>query len=176
MILFGLDPGTATSGYALAETAGDSVRPISYGAIRTSQKFLAAQRLAQIYDRIVELMEEHNPEVLVVERLFFCNNERTALAVGRTLGVAMLAAAQRGIEVVEYTPLQVKSAVVGYGAADKSQVQYMVQRILKLAEQPKPDDVADALALCITHAHSMKMNFLKTPTDPVAKTASNPRR
>jgi len=176
MILLGLDPGTATSGYALAETAGDSVRPIAYGAIRTSQKFPAAQRLAQIYDRIAELMEEHHPEVLVVERLFFCNNERTALAVGRTLGVAMLAAAQRGIEVVEYTPLQVKSAVVGYGAADKSQVQYMVQRILKLAEQPKPDDVADALALCITHAHSMKMNFLKTPTDPVAKTASNPRR
>jgi len=166
MILFGLDPGTATTGYAVAEICGDSLRPITYGTIRTSPKNLPAERLKQIHDRIADLVDEYHPEVLVLERLFFCKNEQTAIAVGRTLGVAMLLAAQRGIEVVEYTPLQVKSAVVGYGAAEKNQVQYMVQRILKLPEPPSPDDVADALALCITHAHSRKMNLVdRKPPD-----------
>jgi len=164
MILLALDPGTATTGYAVAETRGDSLVPIVYGVIRTSSKLPHPERLKCIYDDLAKLIDEHHPEALVVERLFFCNNEQTALAVGRTLGVAMLIAAQRGIEVVEYTPLQVKSAVVGYGAADKRQVQYMVQRILKLAEPPKPDDAADALALCITHSNSRKMNAVRGNT------------
>lgn len=161
MILLAVDPGTATTGYAVAEIAGDSVRPIAYGSIRTDPRHSQPDRLMQVYERLAELMDEHRPDALAVERLFFCKNEQTALAVGRSLGVAMLLAAQRRIEVVEYTPLEVKSAVVGYGAAEKRQVQYMVQRILKLSEPPRPDDAADALALCITHAHSSKMAMLK---------------
>jgi crossover junction endodeoxyribonuclease RuvC len=116
-----------------------------------------------IYDQLVHLIDMHKPEVLATERLFFSKNETTAFSVGRTVGVVLLLAAQRGIPTVEYTPMEVKQAVVGYGGAEKKQIQYMVQRILSLPEQPKPDDVADALAVSICHAHSCKLKDLARP-------------
>jgi len=157
MVILGVDPGTATTGYGVLRKIGDRLEVVVYGPIVTSPKQPAHERLASIHGQICEIIEKHRPEVLAIERLFFAQNETTAIAVGRASGVILLAAAQRGLQVEEYTPLQVKQAVVGYGAADKKQVQYMVQRILGLSEPPKPDDVADALAVAICHAHSCRL-------------------
>jgi crossover junction endodeoxyribonuclease RuvC len=160
MIILGVDPGTATTGYGVLRKVGDRLEVMAYGPILTSSKLPAAERLKSIHDQLSRIVDANNPETLVIERLFFAKNETTALAVGRASGVVLLLAAQRGLATQEYTPLEVKQAVVGYGAADKKQVQFMVQKILNLPEQPKPDDVADALALAICHAHSVKMRSL----------------
>ncbi len=160
MLILGIDPGTATTGYGLVSAeAGRSV-PVDFGTILTSPRKPPAVRLSEIYDRLCELVDTSHPDVMVTERLFFSKNETTAFAVGRTAGVVLLVAAQRGIPVVEYTPMEVKQAVVGYGGAEKKQVQYMVQRILGLPEIPKPDDAADALAIAICHAHAAKLKNL----------------
>lgn len=162
MIILGIDPGTADTGYGVVETLGDSPQLLTYGSIKTSSKHQPGFRLSQIYENLDQLIETFRPDVMVVEKLFFAKNERTALAVGRTVGVVLLCAAQRKLEVAEYTPNEVKLSVVGYGGADKRQVQYMIARIFKLDEVPKPDDAADALALCICHAHSAKMRELSS--------------
>ena len=161
MVILGIDPGTATTGYGVLRKTGDRLEPLAYGAILTSSKQPAPERLKSIYQQLEKIIEEHKPDALVMERLFFARNETTALAVGRASGVVLLLASQKDLKTEEYTPLQVKQAVVGYGAADKKQVQYMVQKILNLPEQPKPDDVADALALCVCHAHSVKLRSLE---------------
>jgi len=160
VLILGIDPGTATTGYGIVKKEGDRTRAVAFGAIVTSSQDPPADRLMSIYDQVGRLMDEHGPDVLATERLFFAKNETTAFAVGRTVGVVLLAAAERGLPTVEYTPMEVKQAVVGYGGAEKKQIQYMVQRILGLPRPPKPDDAADALAVCICHAHSSTLRSL----------------
>lgn len=160
MRILGVDPGTATTGYGIVERIGSTATLLDYGIIRTTTRKSSAERLVDIYSRICEIIDRYTPDVVVMEQLFFSKNQKTALAVGKACGVIQFAAAQRGLDVVEYTPMEVKLAVVGYGAAEKRQVQYMVQRILSLESPPSPDDAADALALCICHAHSEKLRSL----------------
>jgi crossover junction endodeoxyribonuclease RuvC len=154
MVIVGFDPGTAITGYGLLQQEGQKVTVMTFGCITTPANLAAQRRLQRIYEEVCRLLDEYQPDVVVTERLFFNRNETTALSVGRTIGVILLAAAQRGIEWVEYTPLQVKTAVVGYGGAEKKQIQYMVTRLLGLSAPPKPDDAADALAVALCHAHS----------------------
>ena len=145
LIILGIDPGVATTGYGILSREGDRQIAIDFGVILTPAKMETPHRIQMIYERICELLDQHKPDVLVTERLFFAKNETTAFGVGRTIGVILLAAAQREIPWTEYTPPQVKQAVVGYGNAEKKQVQYMVERLLKLPAPPKPDDAADAV-------------------------------
>lgn len=159
--ILGIDPGTATTGYGVVDKIGSSPVMVDYGTILTSPKKTPPQRLLDIHDQINLIIDKYLPDVIVMERLFFAKNQTTAIAVSKSCGVIQFAAANRGIDVVEYTPPEVKQAVVGYGGADKKQVQYMIQRILNLKEIPKPDDAADALALCVCHAHSEKLRSLK---------------
>lgn len=161
MRILGIDPGTATTGYGVVDKVGSMPVMVDYGTILTSPRDSASQRLLEIHTRMNEIIDEYSPDVVVMERLFFAKNQTTAIAVGKSCGVIQFAAASRGIEVIEYTPPEVKQAVVGYGSADKKQVQYMIQRILSLKEIPKPDDAADALALCVCHAHSEKLRSLE---------------
>lgn len=160
MLILGIDPGTATTGYGLVLAEAGKTKAAAFGTIITLPRRSPELRLNEIYNQICELIDSHHPDVMALERLFFSKNETTAFAVGRTSGVVLLAAAQRHLPVVEYTPMEIKQAVVGYGGADKKQVQYMVQRILGLSETPKPDDAADALAVAICHAHSAKLKNL----------------
>jgi len=159
-LILGIDPGTATTGYGLVSAELGKTVAVDFGAIITSPRRSPELRLSDIYNQLCELIDSHRPDVMAVERLFFSKNETTAFAVGRTSGVVLLAASQRHLPVVEYTPMEIKQAVVGYGGAEKKQVQYMVQRILGLSETPKPDDAADALAAAICHAHSAKLKSL----------------
>jgi crossover junction endodeoxyribonuclease RuvC len=154
VVILGIDPGTATTGYGVVQKDGSRLTALDYGVIRTSPDVPAPARLLTIYTEIHRLFEVYRPDVLVTERLFFARNETTAFGVGRAIGVALLAAAERGIPWIEYTPPQVKQAVVGYGSADKRQIQYMIERLLRLKETPRPDDAADALAVAICHAHT----------------------
>ncbi len=130
---------------------------VHYGTIRTSPKQSAPDRLLVLHDQLNLIIDKYLPDVIVMEQLFFAKNQTTAIAVGKACGVLQLVAAKRGVPVIEYTPPEVKQAVVGYGNAEKKQVQYMIQRILGLDEIPKPDDAADALALCVCHAHAEKL-------------------
>ncbi len=153
MIILGIDPGTAVTGYGLIHVEGQRLRPVDYGVVRTSSELPLAQRLSIIYTHFAQLISSHRPDVVAVEELFFSRNARSALAVGHARGVALLAAAQEGIPVVEYTPLQVKMVLTGHGRAAKEQVSYMVKLLLRLQEDIRPDDITDALAVAITHAH-----------------------
>ncbi len=157
MVVLGIDPGTATTGFGFVEEteAGDLV-VIDYGVILTPPKVSPEKRLLMLYDELKQLILLHPPDCGAVEKLFFQRNVTTAIAVGQGRGVVLLTMAQAGIEVAEYTPLEVKQAVVGYGVADKNQVQQMVKAILNLEQIPKPDDAADALAVAICHIHSHK--------------------
>lgn len=157
MIILGIDPGTALTGYGAISIAGGKLKVLTYGAISTAAGDPAHHRLRTLHRELGDLFARFEPPEVAVEQLFFNNNVRTALAVGQARGVVLLAAADAGCDVSEYTPLQVKQAVVGYGAAKKAQVQYMVKAILSLDETPKPDDAADALAVAICHAHSRKL-------------------
>ncbi len=152
--VLGIDPGIAIAGFGFVDKVGSKLVPVQYGAIQTEAHTPQETRLIQIYDSACALLERYKPDAMAVEKLFFNRNVTTAFAVGQARGVIILAAAQRGIPVAEYTPLQVKQAVVGYGKAEKRQVQEMVKMFLKLSAVPKPDDVADALAIAICHAHS----------------------
>ncbi|TCL62181.1 Holliday junction endonuclease RuvC [Hydrogenispora ethanolica] len=158
MIILGIDPGTAITGFGVIAHEGNHLRRITYGVVRTEAGLALASRLSRIYRQIQTIIQEYRPEVVAVEELFFNKNVRTALAVGQARGVILLAAETAGLETVEYTPLQVKQAVVGYGRAEKQQVQEMVRMLLCLPEIPKPDDAADALAIAICHAHSRKLS------------------
>ncbi len=155
MVVMGIDPGTATTGYGFVEEteAGDLV-VVEYGIIQTPPKISAEKRLLMLYHELKRLILLHPPSSGAVEKLFFQRNVTTAIAVGQGRGVVLLAMAEAGIDVAEYTPLEVKQAVVGYGVAEKNQVQHMVKALLNLDEIPKPDDAADALAVAICHIHS----------------------
>ena len=151
-LVLGIDPGTATIGYAIVHDLPDGgCEAIDYGVITTPKTDSAANRLVQVYDQIKIIISRHQPDSAAVEKLFFQRNITTAIAVGQARGVVMLALAQAGLEIGEYTPNEIKQAVTGYGSADKRQVQEMVRVQLALDGIPKPDDAADALAVAICH-------------------------
>ena len=152
----GIDPGIAIVGYGFLEPKGNSYKVLDYGAITTEAKVPLPERLDAIYEEMNELIERYKPDDIAFEELFFNKNVKTAITVAQARGVEVLAAKESGAGLYEYTPLQVKQAIVGYGRATKNQVQEMVRIILNLEKIPKPDDVADALAVAITHGSSIK--------------------
>lgn len=158
--ILGIDPGIAIVGFGFIDQVGSKLTPVQYGCIRTEANSDPALRLKQIYEATCQLIDKYKPNAVAIEKLFFNRNVTTALTVGQARGVLMLAAVQKDVAIAEYTPLQVKQAVVGYGNAEKHQVQDMVKLLLNLREIPKPDDVADALAIAICHAHAAPLTQL----------------
>ena len=154
MRIIGIDPGYAIVGFGVLEYNKARFSVVDYGAVTTPADMDFNQRLCEIYSDLCYIFDKYKPDFLSIERLYFTSNQKTAIAVAQARGVTLLAAKQRGIEIFEYTPLQVKQSVTGYGKAVKKQVQEMTKRILDLDEIPKPDDTADALAMAICHAHS----------------------
>ena len=154
MRILGIDPGYAIVGYGVIEYSGGKYFPIDYGAITTSPEIPFPQRLQQIYTRLTSVIIETDPDEMAIEKLYFQNNQKTAIPVAEARGVILLAAQMNNIRISEYTPLQVKSAVTGYGQAKKPQVMEMTRRLLKLSSIPRPDDTADALIMAICHAQS----------------------
>ncbi len=161
MLVIGIDPGTAITGYGLVEDLSDgSLAVRDYGAIMTPAKMPMPERLLELHHRLHEILLLHRPVSGAVEKLFFQKNVRTALSVGQGRGVVLMTLAACQVTAYEYTPLEVKQAVAGYGGADKRQVQEMVRALLSLEDIPRPDDVADALAIAICHLHSAHLNSL----------------
>ena len=161
MIILGIDPGYATVGYGVIDYSACRFSVLDFGAVITRAGLPFNERLEAIYDSLCAVMQRWSPEAMAVEKLFYNNNAKTVIDVSQARGVIILAAQKSGLKVFEYTPLQVKQSVVGYGRADKKQVQEMTRVILNLSEVPKPDDTADALAMAICHAHasgSLMMN------------------
>ena len=156
MIVLGIDPGTAALGYGIVESSRGRLREVDHGCLVTSPDTALPERLLAIHALVDELIALHSPRIVAIERLFFSKNVQTAFAVGQARGVVLLAAAQHRVPVVEATPNEVKSAIAGYGAADKEQVQRMVQLVLGMAEVPRPDDAADALAIAVWGANSAR--------------------
>ncbi len=157
MLVIGIDPGTATTGYGLVREERDgTLTVVAYGVVTTPAGEEMPLRLVQLHNELAQLISLHRPESGAVEKLFFQKNVKTAITVAQGRGVAILALAQAGLSVGEYTPLEVKQSVVGYGNADKAQVQQMVRALLGLEKIPKPDDAADALAIAICHLHMVK--------------------
>ena len=154
MVILGIDPGYAIVGYGVISYRNNHFSVIDYGAITTDAKTPFNERLEIIYDELSEIIEKYSPEAMAIEKVFYNSNAKTVIDVSQARGVIMLAAQKNGLKVFEYTPLQVKQSVVGYGRAEKKQVQEMTRRILALEKVPKPDDTADALAMAICHAHS----------------------
>lgn len=154
MLILGIDPGLAIVGYSLVEKKGNRFSVCDYGVIRTPAEATNCQRLMTIFEELSNLIATYQPDEMAVEELFFNKNVKTAIEVGQARGVILLTGAQAGLRVAEYTPLQVKQAVVGYGWASKEQVQQMVKALLNLSSLPKPDDAADALAVAICHGNS----------------------
>lgn len=154
MLALGIDPGTAICGYGLVDLTGNRLRPVHYGAVFTTKDMLPEMRLKKIYEELSGLIDEYKPDIMSVEQLFFNRNVTTAIAVGQARGVVMLTAANKNLPVLEFTPMQIKLAVVGTGSANKEQVTYMVQHLLNIRQKPKPDDVADALAVAICGLHT----------------------
>jgi len=160
MIILGLDPGTATTGYGFIKEEKGKLELVDYGCIKTYPKDNPSERLAIIFDELKSLIKKYKPDEAAVEELFFSSNTKTAIAVGQARGVLLLTIEKSKTPVSEYTPLQVKQALVGYGRAEKKQVQIMVKTLLKMDHLPSQDDAADALAVAICHAHSKKLNRL----------------
>ena len=153
MRILGIDPGSDATGYGLIESDGSRHSSILFGAIRTSPRRAFHERLLQIYTQLMEILSREEIHAVAVENVFYSANVQSALKLGHARGVALLVAAQQGLPVFEYSPLEIKSAIVGYGRAEKSQVQMMVRLLLSLPETPTPDDAADALAVAICHSH-----------------------
>ena len=161
MLVIGIDPGTAITGYGLVrEQLDGSLEMVAYGALLTPAKMPMPERLVKLHRELAQIVLLHRPESGAVEKLFFSRNVRTAISVGQGRGVALLSLAEAGLPVAEYTPMEIKQAIAGYGGADKNQVQQMVKALLDLDEIPKPDDAADALAVAICHLHSARMKSL----------------
>lgn len=161
MVIIGIDPGFAITGYGIIQYDNNRFRVLDYGAITTKSGLKLSERLLTLNNKLEELIACYNPDVFAIEELFFNKNIKTALNVGHGRGVVLLVAARNNKEIFEYTPLQVKQSVVGYGRAEKTQIQQMVKMILNLREIPKPDDVADALAVAVCHAHSSRFGLIK---------------
>ncbi|MFC1717461.1 crossover junction endodeoxyribonuclease RuvC [Candidatus Poribacteria bacterium] len=161
MITLGIDPGTATTGYGIVRDAPDGrLYEICHGVVRTDPKTPYPLRLKAIHDELTAVIEQYKPQAIAIEELFFNKNVSSAILVGQARGVVILTGVLADLELSEYTPLQVKEAVTGYGRAEKIQVQQMVKTLLGLTEIPRPDDAADALAVAICHLHSYKMRRL----------------
>lgn len=151
MILLGIDPGSAVTGFGIIRQTGSKLELIDFGIIRTKKNDTLAQKLKTIYDGVVEIIEKSKPDQMAIENVFYSENIRTALVIGHARGVAMLAAINRQIPVAEYSPREIKQSVVGNGAAAKEQVSYMVKKILNLKGTPQPADASDALGIAICH-------------------------
>lgn len=158
MIIIGIDPGYAIVGIGVVEYVGNKFRTFEYNAITTPAGMPTVERLKKIYTEMTMYIDKYKPDAVAIEELFFNSNQKTAINVAQARGVLLVAVANKNVPISEYTPLQVKQSVTGYGRADKKQIQSMVKMILGLNVIPKPDDAADALALAICHAHSNKMN------------------
>ena len=160
MRILGIDPGIAILGYGVVDKIGNAYKPIAYDAVTTKAHTPLEDRLKKIYEDLTCIICEYKPDAMSVEELFFNNNAKTAFAVGQARGVVLLAAVQNNLPIFEYTPLQVKQALTGYGRADKNQIQQMMKSMLGLSSVPKPDDVADALAIAVCHGNSMTFNSI----------------
>jgi crossover junction endodeoxyribonuclease RuvC len=160
VLVLGIDPGTAITGYGLVREDDAELDLVGCGVITTPSAQTLPERLQTIYQGLSQVIREHQPDAAAVEELFFSRNVRTALSVGHARGVALLALADAGLPVYEYKPLEVKQAVAGYGGADKQQVQEMVRMLLHLDRVPQPDDAADAVAVAVCHIHSARMAAL----------------
>ena len=156
-IILGIDPGTATMGWGVIRQEGNRLSYVQHGAVTTPSQWEMPRRLGRLFDGVTELVKGYRPETVAVEELFFNTNVTTAITVGQARGVVLLAAYRAGIEVAEYTPLQVKQAITSYGRAEKRQMQEMVKSLLRLREIPKPDDAADGLAIAVCHAFSSRI-------------------
>lgn len=153
--ILGIDPGYAIIGYGVLEYDGRSFKTIAFGAITTEAHTPFTERLSDIYRDMCTVLDTYRPDTMAIEKLYFNTNQKTVIDVAQARGVTVLAASQRCVPITEYTPLQVKMSVVGYGRAEKKQVMEMTRKILKLASVPKPDDTADALAIAICHGHTL---------------------
>ena len=153
MIILGIDPGYAIIGWGVIRYERGRFVPIDFGAITTPARMPFTRRLECIYDELTAVLEKHKPDAVAIEKLYFQNNQKTAIDVAQARGVTMLAIHKSGVPIYEYTPLQVKQSITGYGRAEKHQVMEMVKNLLNLSKIPKPDDTADALAIAICHGH-----------------------
>lgn len=160
MVILGIDPGTATTGYGVIKSEKGQITPVDYGCILTKSSDDLERRLSILFDELTKIIKKFKPEMVAVEELFFATNAKTAISVGHARGVILLACSKAGVPTYEYTPLQIKQAVCGYGRADKQQIQKMVKTLLNLSEIPKPDDAADGLAIAICHASRWKSEAL----------------
>ena len=160
MLILGIDPGTAITGYGLDREEDDVLTLVDCGVITTPSGQPLPERLQIIYRGLADLVDQHPPAAAAVEELFFSRNARTALSVGHARGVTLLALADAGLPIYEYKPLEIKKAIAGYGGADKRQVQEMVRMLLNLEDVPRPDDAADAVAVAVCHIHSARMAAL----------------
>lgn len=157
MIILGIDPGVAIVGYGIIQTGqNNAIYHKTHGCIYTAKEKVLSSRLQKIYKELFKIIKEHKPHVIVIEEVFFCRNTKTALNVGQARGVVLLASASVNKKIFQYTPLQVKQSICGYGWAKKKEVQEKVKEGLKLKEVPKPDDAADALAVALCHALAIK--------------------
>jgi crossover junction endodeoxyribonuclease RuvC len=161
MIILGIDPGTATTGFGVTKKEGNKLYHIDYGCIETKSNTAMPDRLNEILKQTEKIIKKYKPEVMACEELFFFKNAKTVITVAQARGVLIVAARKNKIPVFEYTPLQVKQALTGYGRAEKEQMQKMIKILLNLDKIPKPDDAADALAVAICHANSVKMNLVQ---------------
>ena len=161
--VLGIDPGYAIVGWGVVEYMGNRFAPVDFGAVTTDAGRPFEERLAAVYDGVCEVIHRTHPEALAIEKLFYQHNQTTVIGVAEARGVILLAAAQCGVPVFEYTPMQVKQAVTGYGKAVKKQIQEMTRILLHLDAIPKPDDTADALALAIAHCHCSRSRIAGTP-------------
>lgn len=159
MRILGIDPGTAIVGFSILDFENNRFKVIDYGCIFTDKDMPMEDRLCKIYSELSDIIDKYNPEEMAIEELFYFKNNKTVISVGQARGVIVLCGRQKNLKINDYTPLQVKTGITGYGKADKKQVQLMVQRILGLDEIPKPDDAADALAIAITHINSKNSGF-----------------
>ena len=157
MRIIGIDPGTGIMGFGVIDAEGSKATLVDAGVVRTKVHQPLDERLEEIYNSLSDIIEETKPTIMVIEKLFFAQNVTTAISVSHARGVAMLSGKLAGLEIVEYTPLQIKQSLTGYGRADKNQVQQMVKILLNLKEIPKPDDCADALAAALMHATAFKV-------------------
>ncbi len=160
MVILGIDPGLAHTGWGVVETRGGQCRARAYGCVTTLSRDPIDHRLAQIFDEVSRAISSYHPTHLAIEKVFFGENTRSAIATAQARGVAIVACAQAGLQVGEYTPMQIKQAVVGTGAADKHQVMYMVRNVLALDHDPRPDHAADALAAAVCHANLVRTRQL----------------
>ena len=169
MRVIGIDPGTAIVGYGIIDYNKNKYSIVDYGVILTSKDLSNEERLEIVYNELDKILKKYKPEFMAIEDLFYFKNNKTVISVAQARGVILLAGKQNNIPMSSYTPLQVKIGITGYGKAEKKQVQLMVQKFLVLSEIPKPDDAADALAICITHINSLSSNISFTETSNLKK-------